>query len=238
MEVGFTLGNQPERLGGGSFMSVKKPALSDRLQSLESGEFVWEGTESAESHGYIAGPLSRMLDDLGAREVLDLGSGNGSLTARLAATGRVMSGLDHSKSGVQLARQRYPQISFDQFDILAPLPETHLSRFDAVVSAEVIEHLPFPRKLFDRSREALLPGGSLIVTAPFHGYWKNLSIALAGKFDEHWHPLRDYGHIKFFSRRTLVALFAECGFVDVKFCTAGRIPPFACSMLVSGRLLQ
>lgn len=217
-------------------MAVEKPALSDRLQSLESDEFVWEGSEPAESHKYIASPLIRMLDDLGAREVLDLGSGNGSLTVRLAATGRVMSGLDHSESGVQLARQRHPQISFGQFDMLAPLPATHLARFDAVVSAEVIEHLPFPRKLFDRAREALRPGGSLIVTTPFHGYWKNLSIALVGKFDEHWHPLRDYGHIKFFSRSTLVALFAECGFVDVKFRTAGRIPPLACSMLVSGRL--
>jgi 2-polyprenyl-3-methyl-5-hydroxy-6-metoxy-1,4-benzoquinol methylase len=218
-------------------MAVEKPALSDRLQSLASGEFVWEGSESAESHGYLAGPLLRILDDLGAREVLDLGSGNGSLTARLAAPGRFMSGLDHSESGVQLARQRHPQISFDQFDILAQLPATHLVRFDAVVSAEVIEHLPFPRKLFDRAKEALLPGGTLIVTTPFHGYWKNLSIALAGKFDEHWHPLRDYGHIKFFSRRTLVDLFTECGFVDVKFRTAGRIPPLSCSMLVSGRLL-
>ena len=75
--------------------------------------------------------------------------------------------------------------------------------FDTVLSAEVVEHLFLPRELFARAREALGDGGRLVVTTPYHGYAKNLALAVFGQFDQHWVPLSDYGHIKFFSKATL-----------------------------------
>ncbi|MEJ0099912.1 MAG: hypothetical protein WDO12_09270 [Pseudomonadota bacterium] len=55
-------------------------------------------------------------------------------------------------------------------------------------------------------------------------------------FDGHWHPLRDYGHIKFFSRATLTRLFIESGFSELRFSTAGRFRPLGKSMVMAGRL--
>jgi 2-polyprenyl-6-hydroxyphenyl methylase/3-demethylubiquinone-9 3-methyltransferase len=72
------------------------------------------------------------------------------------------------------------------------------------------------------------------VTTPYHGYLKNLALAVTGSFDQHWAPLRDYGHVKFFSRRTLTQLFEEFGYTDISFRTAGRVPPLAKSMVVTG----
>jgi len=99
---------------------------------------------------------------------------------------------------------------------------------------EVIEHLLLPRRLVEAALSALRPGGLVVLTTPYHGYLKNLALALSNGFDAHWHPLRDFGHVKFFSRHTLLALLEEYGLRALRFSTAGRVPLLAKSMIVSG----
>jgi 2-polyprenyl-6-hydroxyphenyl methylase/3-demethylubiquinone-9 3-methyltransferase len=147
-----------------------------------------------------------------------------------------VTGVDFSASGIDRARSNFPALRFAQHDLQQPLDGGYARRFDAVVATEVIEHLLLPRMIMHNARLALRPGGHLVVTTPFHGYAKNLLLALTNGFDSHWHPLRDYGHIKFFSRTTLTQLFIESGFADLSFRTAGRFPPLGKSMVVAGRL--
>lgn len=52
--------------------------------------------------------------------------------------------------------------------------------FVAVISAEVIEHLYAPHLLPQFAWQYLMPGWLLILTAPYHGYLKNLVLSLAG----------------------------------------------------------
>lgn len=211
---------------------------TDRMAALAAEEFLWDVEGPVEAHRFLLGPIVDRLQKCSAADVLDLGCGNGALTAALRERGFRMTGMDHSQSGIEIARRRHTGIRFERFDVTEPLPQGLEGRFDAVVAAEVIEHLLLPRKLLERAREALRPGGSLIVTTPFHGYWKNLALALTGRFDDHWHPLRDFGHVKFFSRRTLSMLFEELGYQDLSFVTTGRIPMLARSMILSGRKPQ
>jgi 2-polyprenyl-6-hydroxyphenyl methylase/3-demethylubiquinone-9 3-methyltransferase len=81
----------------------------------------------------------------------------------------------------------------------------------------------------------LEPGGLLIASTPFHGYWKNLALALTGKMDRHFTALWDHGHIKFWSEDTFRRLLEEAGFQDVRFQRVGRIPPLAKSMIAIAR---
>jgi 2-polyprenyl-6-hydroxyphenyl methylase/3-demethylubiquinone-9 3-methyltransferase len=207
---------------------------TERNLSSASTEYLWDVAEEAGSHAYLLPPVIAELERHGGRRVLDLGCGNGSFTAKLHAAGYDVTGLDHSHSGVALARREHPGIPFDRHDLHDELPEAHRRRYDAVVAVEVIEHLLLPRRLMSAATAALREGGMLLVTTPYHGYLKNLALALAGKFDEHWAPLRDYGHVKFFSRATLTQLFEEFGYGDVRYRSAGRIPALAKSMVVSG----
>jgi len=156
------------------------------------------------------------------------------MLGELARRGYEVVGVDHSRSGIAIAKKRFPALRFEQHDLAAPLPAGHHGRYDCVVSSEVIEHMLLPRCLMAAARAALRPGGVLILTTPYHGYWKNLALALTGRFDEHWHPLRDHGHVKFFSRRTLLRLFEEFGFGELRYLAVGRIPPLARSMIVAG----
>src|SRR5207244_287039 len=75
--------------------------------------------------------------------------------------------------------------------------------FDSVVSAEVIEHLYTPRDFARGCFAALKPGGKFLCTTPYHGYLKNILICVLNQFDNHFNPLRDGGHIKFWSLKTL-----------------------------------
>jgi 2-polyprenyl-6-hydroxyphenyl methylase/3-demethylubiquinone-9 3-methyltransferase len=104
-----------------------------------------------------------------------------------------------------------------------------------VVSLEVVEHCFYPRKFAATVFGLVEDGGIAIVSTPYHGYWKNLALALAGRMDAHFGALWDGGHVKFFSERTLRALLEEAGFTDVAFVGAGRIAPFAKSMIAIAR---
>lgn len=214
-------------------MSTAKPK-TDREASSSANEFVWDTDEHTEIHRFVGRPILKLLQEKGAVDVLDLGCGNGSFTSFLATSGYSVTGLDHSSSGVRIAAERHPNARFEQHDITLPIPDRYKNKFDAVVSTEVIEHLLLPRRLMENALSALRPGGILILTTPYHGYWKNLALALTGKFDSHWHPLRDYGHVKFFSKATILELFNEYSICNVRFDTVGRIPVFARSMIVSG----
>ncbi len=89
----------------------------------------------------------------------------------------------------------------------------------------------FARRVFD----LLEDNGTAIISTPFHGYWKNLALALTGKLDKHFTVLWDYGHIKFWSERTLRELLEEAGFTDIRFERVGRIRPLAKSMIAIAR---
>jgi 2-polyprenyl-3-methyl-5-hydroxy-6-metoxy-1,4-benzoquinol methylase len=115
--------------------------------------------------------------------------------------------------------------------LLANLDE---NPFDLVVSTEVVEHLYAPRDYTRGCFEALKPGGRFICTTPYHGYLKNLAIALAGKWDAHADPLWDGGHIKLWSRNTLSRLLQEAGFRNLQFQGVGRVPGLWMTMVMCG----
>ena len=105
-------------------------------------------------------------------------------------------------------------------------------RFDLAISTEVIEHLYAPTQLLTYANSVLVPKGKLIITTPYHGYIKNIALALAGKWDAHHTTLWEGGHIKFWSRNTLTDLLAQNGYSITEFCGVGRLPYLWKSMIV------
>lgn len=197
----------------------------------------WTSSGPAENHRYLLPAVLAALPREGGRQVLDIGCGNGTLTAELQRAGWEPFGIDFTPSGIDAARRSFPDIEFAVHDIAQPLPPGLRGRFDEVVAAEVIEHLFSPQQLLDRAREALVEGGHIVVSTPFHGYWKNLALAATGRLDHHWQVASDYGHIKFFSERTLDRLLRNNGFVPVRWARAGHfVRPLAATMIVTARL--
>lgn len=192
------------------------------------------GAEQASDTGsYLWQPVLHKLASLPrASRVLDAGCGNGFFTKQLREKGFDAVGVDLEESGVYHARKLVPETRFEVASVYDDMNSLFGHLFDAVVSLEVIEHVYDPRAFVTRVHECLRPGGLFILSTPYHGYLKNLLIALSGKFDWHVSPLWDGGHIKFWSRKTLTSLLEEKGFRVENFIGAGRLPYLWKSMIL------
>jgi 2-polyprenyl-6-hydroxyphenyl methylase/3-demethylubiquinone-9 3-methyltransferase len=160
-----------------------------------------------------------------------LGCGNGATADVLRGLGYSVTAVDPSEDGIRLAKDSYPDITFDVGCAYDRLAEKY-GQFPVVVSLEVIEHIFYPRK-YAATADLLAPGGSLIVSTPYHGYLKNVVLAVLNKWEKHMNPLWDYGHIKLWSRPTVGQLFNEVGLRETEFFRVGRIPQIAKSMILS-----
>ena len=103
--------------------------------------------------------------------------------------------------------------------------------FPVVISLEVVEHVYAPRDYTRTLFDLVEPGGTAIVSTPYHGYLKNLSLALTGNMDAHFTALWDDGHIKFWSMPILGKLLTEAGFQNIRFHRVRLIPDLAKSMI-------
>jgi 2-polyprenyl-3-methyl-5-hydroxy-6-metoxy-1,4-benzoquinol methylase len=155
-------------------------------------------------------------------KVCDLGSGNGYMAGMLARNGFEVVGVDASEKGIELARANFPQAQFIRRELSAELGDTVGRDFDLVISNDVIEHLYRPADLLEAARAVLKPKGLALIGTPYHGYLKNLALAVTGKMDAHLNPLWDGGHIKFFSIKTLSELLRQQRFAVSGWSYFGR----------------
>lgn len=90
------------------------------------------------------------------------------------------------------------------------------SEFDSVVSFEVFEHLPDPRKSVEEIKRIMKPNGTFLLTVPF----------LYGEHETPYDFQRwtSYGLVKFLS---------EVGFKDIEITKLNQTPAFALQLFVN-----
>lgn len=193
------------------------------------------GTGKPCTNDYIRPVVLEICRRCGARRILDIGCGNGTLCRNLADAGFAVVGLEPSASGIACARALVPEGVFygkGVYDDPADVPE---SEFDVAVSTEVVEHLYLPAFLPRFAHAKLAKGGLLVLSTPYHGYLKNLAIAVTNRWDAHHCPWYDGGHIKFWSRDSLTKMIESNGFRVVAFHGVGRLPWLWNSMVLVAR---
>lgn len=99
----------------------------------------------------------------GAR-VLDAGSGEGYGAGLLAGSARSVVGAELETWVAARAAGLYPDVAFISCDLATP--PWRPAAFDAVVSLQVIEHVPDPSAFLAACARALRPGGELIIATP------------------------------------------------------------------------
>ena len=157
--------------------------------------------------------------------VLDAACGTGFLASRMAQSGHHVTAFDLNAENVARASKSYPQVRFKVASVYDDLSDLRPpTGWDAIVAIEIIAHLFSPQRFLANMRSHLAERGRIIVTAPYHGYIKNVVLSVLGQLDQHFEAYLEGGHIKFFSRRSLDAMVAAAGFREPSFRYAGRVP--------------
>jgi SAM-dependent methyltransferase len=114
----------------------------------------------------------RLLELRATDHVLDVGCGSGGPALFLAREiGCQVTGVDINEAGIRaglaLVREAGMQqkVNLQHADVGEPLPFPDQT-FDALVSMDVMCHLPNRRRLFDEWRRVLRPGGRALYTDP------------------------------------------------------------------------
>ena len=126
-----------------------------------SGFNVWadgydESVQQSDAGGvYPFAGYATMLQEIygricacGAKDVLDIGFGTGTLTAKLYAHGCNLFGQDFSSRMIELARQKMPRAKLYQGDFsLGLVQELKQRRYDAIVATYALHHLTDEQKV-------------------------------------------------------------------------------------------
>ena len=202
-------------------------------------DYPFHGSEAPHTAAYLWPPVVGLLrtprSGFGQiHRVVDVGAGNGAFAAHLAELGYQVTAVEPSASGIAAMRAAHGSVESVRASAYDDLSAWHGS-FDAAVALEVVEHCYYPRRLAGTLAALVRPGGMVVVSTPYHGYWKNLALALAGRWDDHFTALWDHGHIKFWSARTLGTLLEGAGLVVEGTLRVGRLPPLAKSLVMAAR---
>jgi 2-polyprenyl-3-methyl-5-hydroxy-6-metoxy-1,4-benzoquinol methylase len=154
--------------------------------------------------------------------VLDVGCGEGSFTAALAAAGARAVGLDVAEEPLRRARGRHPELELRLIAESGEWPASDAS-FDVVWAGEVIEHVADTAAWLSQLRRVLRSGGSLVLSTPANGGAGLLAAALSRRaFARRFDPCGE--HLRFYSRATLTRLIEDFGFQGVSVRGAGGLP--------------
>jgi SAM-dependent methyltransferase len=209
----------------------EKPYLESLYQEIEPGYYdrvyrCGRGTQWFWHHHRFL-TVEKLLPQPCAR-ILDLGCGPGTFLGNLKSPFRYGLGIDLATAQIEFAQRTYsqPNLEFRAADVRGLAVD---EPFDAVVSIEVIEHLPpAETQPFLRTVRAILkPGGVIILTTPnYRSLWPLLErlVSRVGPVDY------TRQHINPFNVSRLEAEITEAGFRDIQSETFFVLAPFAAAL--------
>jgi trans-aconitate 2-methyltransferase len=123
----------------------------------------WNALLYDDRHAFVTqygeGVVEWLAPTAGER-VLDIGSGTGHLTRKIADAGAIVSGLDSSKEMIESARKNYPQIEW----ILGNAADFAVDQpYDAIFSNAALHWVRPPESAVRCMANALVPQGRFIV---------------------------------------------------------------------------
>jgi len=158
----------------------------------------------------------RLVPRNGHLKILDAGCGTVINSVYMQNLGHRMTGCDISSVALKKFRQRLPGREAVKCNLNQSLPFSE-KKYDLVFASEVIEHLHDPLFFATECYRILKPGGMLLLSTPNSAFWIYRLFALFGKtLSELQHP----GHIRFFSKASLMGILRKAGFSEARM--AGR----------------
>ncbi|MEX0879236.1 MAG: methyltransferase domain-containing protein [Thermoanaerobaculia bacterium] len=192
---------------------------------------------AAPGEGFVAAPFEdsseRERPELtgrlprGALRVLDAGCGAGGGIALAKARNLrwTVTGIERDPLLASRARRLCDRVLEGDLADILPRLEAGAERFDALVFADVLEHLDDPVTALAAARRLAAPQATLLVSVPNAGHLSVARDLLAGRFDPVPAGLCDAGHLRWFTRAFLADVLAESGWTGVRIEGEPGAPP-------------
>jgi SAM-dependent methyltransferase len=140
--------------------------------------------------------------------VLDVGCSAGHLGRLLKERGHHVTGVELVPEQADEARRWLDEVVTTDVEVGLPFaPAT----FDAVIFADLLEHLVDPWRVVREAATLLSSGGVVVASVP---NVQNLDVVrrlLRGRWDYRERGILDRGHLRFFTLATIRDLFAQAG---------------------------
>ena len=173
--------------------------------------------------------LTRRLPP-GALRILDAGcgAGVGIAGAKARNPGWKVTGVEKDPRLAARARECCDRVLEGDLARILPELEGAGELFDAIVFADVLEHLEDPIAALTMGRRVAAPGAKLLVSVPNVGHLSIVRDLVAGRFDPVPAGLTDAGHLRWFTRVFLEEALCESGWrVEAIESEAGAPAPRA-----------
>jgi 2-polyprenyl-3-methyl-5-hydroxy-6-metoxy-1,4-benzoquinol methylase len=149
----------------------------------------------------------------GAR-VLEIGCAAGHMSevlrSRLDCS---VAAIEISPAAAEMARRHCDRIVVGDAELVDFEMLFGADRFDAIVFADVLEHMREPGTILQRVRPFLADGGAVIASIPNFAHGSVRLALLGGEFYYRDTGLLDRTHLRFFTRETVEDLFEASGYV-------------------------
>jgi 2-polyprenyl-3-methyl-5-hydroxy-6-metoxy-1,4-benzoquinol methylase len=169
---------------------------------------------ATEAAGYYANDraelVARLPRPLG--RVLDVGCGAGEVGRSLRAAGAIrLTGLEVNATAAAAASEPFDEVLVGDAEVLARDGALE-GPFDTVVLYDVLEHLVDPAALLSALAPLVVAGGRMHVSVPNARHFSLMrDLILRGTFGYTDWGHRDSTHLRWFTRRDIVALVADGG---------------------------
>ncbi|PZV15266.1 MAG: hypothetical protein DCF20_10805 [Pseudanabaena sp.] len=120
--------------------------------------------ERLEFYEYVVNFLHENGVDFNGKTVADLGCGTGHLLLNIHKkfTPKSLTGMDHSKFGLDVGRSILPNATFQYFDIY----QKYDFQFEVIFCTEVLEHLLYPEQALKNMITIISTCGVMLLTVP------------------------------------------------------------------------
>lgn len=143
------------------------------------------------------------------RRVLEVGCGCGELGRLLRSRGHHVTGIELVDEMAERARRWLDCVVTADVETAGfPFPP---ASFDAIVFADVLEHLIDPWRVLREAVGVLSANGAIVASIPNVQNLDVLRRLLRGRWQYRARGITDFGHLRFFTLGTIRGLFAQAG---------------------------
>jgi len=148
------------------------------------------------------------------RHVLELGPATGSMTRALVELNRcTVVAVEMDEAMAEQARPFCERLIIGDLEHLDWQGSFAEERFDAVIAADVLEHLTDPWRCLENIRGLLRPEGFIVLSIPNIAHGAVLGQLLQGRFPYREKGLLDRTHLRFFTRLDVEDMLLATGFL-------------------------